>query len=72
LANTFNRDLLLGYWYRGESDSEGNQITEFARLESNGTFEFLFIQYNQEGDVIEEITELGDWRVYLAQTDANS
>lgn len=53
--------MLLGYWYRGEEDSEGNQITEFARIEPDGSFEFAFMQYNQVGDVVEEITELGDW-----------
>lgn len=53
--------MLFGNWYRGDSDAEGNQITEFARLEPDGSFEFLFVQYNQEGEVVEEITELGDW-----------
>lgn len=61
MAIEFNRKLLFGYWYRGESDNEGNQISEFARIESNGTFEFVFVRYNQEGEVIEEITELGSW-----------
>jgi hypothetical protein len=57
----FDRQMLFGYWYRGDSDNEGNQITEFARIEPDGNFEFVFIQYNQEGQVIEEITELGNW-----------
>lgn len=61
LAKAFNRNMLLGYWFRGDSDNEGNQITEFARIESNGSFEFVFIQYNQAGEVVEEITELGHW-----------
>lgn len=61
LAKEFNRNMLLGYWFRGDSDNEGNQITEFARIESNGSFEFVFIQYNQAGEVVEEITELGHW-----------
>jgi hypothetical protein len=61
LARVFNRDLLLGYWYRGDSDAEGNQMTEFARIEPDGSFEFIFVQYNQAGEVVEEITELGDW-----------
>lgn len=55
--------MLLGYWYRGDSDNDGSQITEFARIESNGSFEFVFTQYNQAGEVIEEITELGDWGI---------
>jgi len=61
LANVFNRNMLLGYWYRGDKDADGNQITEFARMEPDGSFEFVFVQYNSNGDVIEEITELGDW-----------
>jgi len=53
--------MLFGYWYRGEEDAEGNQVTEFARIEPDGSFEFSFMQYNQTGNVVEEITELGDW-----------
>jgi len=53
--------MLLGYWYGGDSDNKGNQITEFARIESDGSFEFVFIQYNEAGEVVEEITELGHW-----------
>lgn len=63
MAEAFNRNMLLGYWYRGDSDNDGSQITEFARIESNGSFEFVFTQYNQAGEVIEEITELGDWGI---------
>jgi hypothetical protein len=55
--------MLLGYWYRGNTDNDGSQITEFARIEPNGNFEFVFTQYNQDGEVIEEITELGNWGV---------
>jgi len=61
LAKAFNRNMLLGYWYGGDSDNKGNQITEFARIESDGSFEFVFIQYNEAGEVVEEITELGHW-----------
>lgn len=63
LTNVFNRNMLFGYWYRGEEDAEGNQVTEFARIEPDGSFEFSFMQYNQTGNVVEEITELGDWGV---------
>lgn len=61
LAKVFDRNMLLGYWYRGDSDLYGNQMTEFARIEPDGSFEFSFIQYNKQGEVVEEVTELGDW-----------
>lgn len=59
----FERNLLLGHWYRSDTDSNKNQLTEFAKIESDGSFEFTFFQYNQHGELIEEITELGDWGV---------
>jgi len=61
LAKVFNRNMLFGYWYRGDSDAENNQITEFARIEPDGTFEFVFTEYNHQGQVTEEIVEFGDW-----------
>lgn len=57
----FERNLLLGNWYRGDTDDNENQLTEFAKIDSDGSFEFTFIQYNQNDEALEEITELGDW-----------
>lgn len=60
-AKVFDRNMLFGNWYRGDTDEDGNQLTEFARIEPDGSFEFTFIQYDQKGRAAEEITELGDW-----------
>jgi hypothetical protein len=60
-AKIFERNLLLGHWYRGDTDDTGNQLTEFAKMYVDGTFEFTFIQYDKDGHVHEEITEFGDW-----------
>lgn len=57
----FDRNLLVGNWYRGDTDDSGNQSTEFAKIVGDGSFEFTFIQYDKSGHVHEEITELGDW-----------
>ncbi len=57
----FERNLLLGNWYRGDTDDNENQLTEFAKIDIDGSFEFTFIQYNQNDEALEEITELSDW-----------
>ncbi len=61
-SKRFDRTMLFGSWYRGDSEpTSGNQVTEFARMEPDGSFEFMFVQYDKHGHVVEEITELGDW-----------
>jgi len=57
----FERNLLLGHWYREDAGDSENQLTEFAKIDTDGSFEFTFIQYNKNGEILEEITELGDW-----------
>ena len=59
----FERSLILGHWYRGHIDDNGNKLTEFAKIDIDGSFEFTFIQYNKQGEVLENITELGDWGI---------
>ena len=58
---TYPRTLLFGRWYRNDIDEEGNETVEYAQLSSDGSFEFTFITLDIKGQVIEEITELGDW-----------
>ncbi|WP_246143378.1 hypothetical protein [Colwellia echini] len=57
----YPRDLLFGSWYRNELDEQGNETIEYAQLSADGSFEFMFTTLNSQGEIIEEITELGDW-----------
>ena len=58
---TYPRALLFGRWYRNDIDEQGNETVEYAQLSSDGSFEFTFITLDEKGEVIDEITELGDW-----------
>lgn len=58
---TYPRALLFGRWYRNDIDDKGNETVEYAQLSSDGSFEFTFITLDEKGEVIDEITELGDW-----------
>ncbi len=58
---SYPRALLFGRWYRNDIDEQGNETIEYSQLSSDGSFEFTFITLDIKGDVIEEITELGDW-----------
>lgn len=58
---SYPRALLFGRWYRSDVDDKGNETVEYAQLSSDGSFEFSFTTLDMKGDVIEEITELGDW-----------
>ena len=58
---SYSRALLFGRWYRNDIDEQGNETVEYSQLSSDGSFEFTFITKGIKGDVIEEITELGDW-----------
>lgn len=57
----YNRSLLIGRWYREDIDEQGNKTVEYAQLTPEGCFEFSFITFDQEGNVIEQATEFGDW-----------
>jgi len=57
----YPRALLFGRWYRNDIDEYGNETVEYAQLSSDGSFEFTFITLDIKGDIIEQITELGDW-----------
>ncbi|MCJ8296006.1 MAG: hypothetical protein MJK15_16505 [Colwellia sp.] len=58
---TYPRALLFGRWYRNDIDEKGNETVEYAQLSSDGSFEFTFISLDKKGEIIDEITELGDW-----------
>lgn len=58
---SYPRVLLFGRWYRNDIDENGNETVEYAQLSSDGSFEFTFITLDIKGDIIEQITELGDW-----------
>lgn len=58
---TFSRDLLFGQWYRNDIDTQHQETVEYAQMSADGSFEFTFITLNSKGEVIEKITEFGDW-----------
>lgn len=58
---TYSRDMLIGQWYRTEYDENGCQISEYAHISPDGSFEFTFVSQNAKGEVAEQIIELGDW-----------
>ncbi|MEI6894789.1 MAG: hypothetical protein V5789_09180 [Colwellia sp.] len=57
----YSRALLFGRWYRNDIDDQGKETVEYAQLRADGSFEFIFIRLNAKGEVIEKVTELGDW-----------
>jgi len=58
---SYPRELLFGRWYRNDIDDQGNETVEYSQLSADGSFEFTFITLNKTGEIIEEVTELGDW-----------
>jgi hypothetical protein len=61
----YDRALLFGRWFREEIDEPNRKIIEYAQLSADGSFEFTFItlQVNvgKADQVVEQVTELGDW-----------
>jgi len=57
----YSRELLFGRWYREDIDVQGHKTIEYAQLSADGSFEFSFTPLDEQGDVIEEVTEFGDW-----------
>lgn len=56
-----NRDLLIGKWYRSAVNEQGENISEYAELTVDGSFEFTFIIHHADGSIAHQIIELGDW-----------
>lgn len=57
----YSRKLLVGTWYRNDTDIDGCLITEYAQMALDGSFEFTFIYHNNTGEVVDEVIECGDW-----------
>jgi hypothetical protein len=61
----FDRALLFGRWFREDSVEPNKKTVEYAQLSADGSFEFTFITLKvtagKAEEVIEQITELGDW-----------
>jgi len=57
----YDRELLFGRWYSESIDVQGHKTIEYAQLSVEGTFEFSFVSFDDKGDVIEQVTEFGDW-----------
>lgn len=57
----FDRTKLVGSWYRSQ-ESEHNLVeTEYAQMLIDGSYEFSFTAHDQNGKVIEQFIESGDW-----------
>lgn len=60
-AKNYARELLFGRWYRNDISDKGFQVVEYAELSADGSFEFTFVSFNRQGEISEQIVELGDW-----------
>ncbi|SET83484.1 hypothetical protein [Thalassotalea agarivorans] len=58
---TFERNQLIGQWYRNELDQQGCLVSEFAQLFADGGYEFSFVYHDKDGQVKQQSIELGDW-----------
>ncbi|MCW8833002.1 MAG: hypothetical protein OQK09_05200 [Colwellia sp.] len=61
----YNRELLFGRWFRHDVDEYNRKVVEYAQLSADGSFEFTFVTYEVKAgeieQVVEQVTELGDW-----------
>jgi len=61
----YERELLFGRWFREDIDEPNKKVIEYAQLSADGSFEFTFVtlQVNvgEADQVVEQVTELGDW-----------
>ncbi len=57
----FSRAQLFGHWYRSDTDGQGQQFVEHAQINEDGSYEFNFVTQDVQGQVIEQVIELGDW-----------
>jgi hypothetical protein len=61
----YDRELLLGRWFRQYTDEKNRKVVEYAELSADGSFEFTFVTLivtaEKKEQVIEQVTELGDW-----------
>ena len=57
----YSREQLVGQWYRIDNNELGHQMSEYAEISADGSYEFTFSTLNEKGNVIEQSIELGDW-----------
>ncbi len=57
----FERQQLVGSWYRSETDEAGDVHTEFATISEDGSYEFSFSIHGSDGKLVQQSLELGDW-----------
>ncbi|QBG37474.1 hypothetical protein [Litorilituus sediminis] len=57
----YARDLLIGRWYRNDTNEQGIRTVEYAELLADGSFEFTFVCSDSASKHQEQIIELGDW-----------
>jgi hypothetical protein len=57
----YPRELLVGNWFRQEQQADGQQFAEEAIFSPDGCFEFIFSSLSADGQLIDQIIELGDW-----------
>ena len=58
---SYSREQLVGQWYSLEIGEQGQQISEYAQLLIDGSYEFTFSTLDVNGAVLEQSVELGDW-----------
>lgn len=57
----YSREQLIGQWYRLDVDEKGQQISEYAQISPDGSYEFTFSTLDTNGAVVQQTVELGDW-----------
>ncbi|GLX77054.1 hypothetical protein tinsulaeT_03940 [Thalassotalea insulae] len=57
----FLRQQLVGSWYRSDVDQQGCVHTEYAQVLDDGSYEFSFSVHDQQGEIVQQSLELGDW-----------
>lgn len=61
----YQRELLFGRWFREDIDDQNRKVIEYAQLSADGSFEFTFItlltKAGEAEEIVEQVTELGDW-----------
>ncbi|MCJ8320056.1 MAG: hypothetical protein MJK12_10515 [Colwellia sp.] len=57
----YSREQLIGQWYRLDIDEKGQQISEYAQISPDGSYEFTFSTLDTNGAVLQQSVELGDW-----------
>lgn len=61
----YKRELLFGRWFRENIDEPNKKVIEYAQLSADGSFEFTFvtlqIKVGEADQIVEQVTELGDW-----------